>query len=156
MKLEKSEFTMFENGSLWFKGTLNSNQSYFKMNGTVFLCVNLTKTYTVLESRDNRRNTLHTITALTISGCALSLVSLLLLIISYSVLPDLRNLPGKIVLNIATSMFVYLLLFFFVNRNDRPIVCHAIAVSLHFFLLSMFCWMNVMAFDIHGTFTRKG
>ncbi|XP_031572058.1 adhesion G protein-coupled receptor E3-like [Actinia tenebrosa] len=157
IKLEKSEYRIFQNGSLLFRGTMHTDQSYSIINGTVSVCVNLTKNYTVLESRFGKSSKLlDPITGLSISGCALSLISLLLLIISYLVLPDLRNLPGKIVLNIAVSMFAYLLLFFFINRTERPLVCRAIAISLHFFFLSMFFWMNVMAFDIHSTFTRKG
>lgn len=157
IKLKKSEYEIFKNGLLWFRGRVYTNESYSIINGNVSVCVNLTKNYAMLESRSGAsRKSLDLISGLSITGCALSLLSLLLLIISYLVLPDLRNLPGKIVLCIAISMFAYLLLFFFINRNERPLVCRGIAVSLHFFFLSMFFWMNVMAFDIHGTFTRKG
>ena len=67
---------------------------------------------------------------------------------------ELRNLPGKIIINLTLSLIVYQSVFFLALKKDNQETCLAIAVLLHFFILSSFTWMNVMAYDVHRIFTN--
>ncbi|EDO34420.1 predicted protein [Nematostella vectensis] len=158
--LDEKEYKFLENGTILVEAHHRrySNSSYKIINGTLYVCTNFTQEYNVLPSGAGRGRThdLNALSALTIAGCALSMISLVVLIFSYAVLPELRNLPGRVVLSLAITMLLYHLLYFLVNQSDTRALCVAVAVSLHFALLSAFCWMNVLAFDVHHTFTKPG
>ena len=84
----------------------------------------------------------------------MSMLSLVLLLITYVLFAELRNVPGKIIINLAISLLLYQSVFFSAVKNDDPDTCFAVAVLLHFFVLSSFTWMNVMAYDVRRTFTN--
>ena len=53
-------------------------------------------------------------------------------------------------------MLSYHTVFLLTGQMNRPSLCTAVSVLLHYFLLSSFCWMSVMAFDVAKTFGTKG
>jgi len=120
--------------------------------------VNFSRNFTSTEKgRGNgykKRTTPASLQLLTLIGCVVSTISLILLIITYTLFTELRNLPGKIIINLAISLLLYQSVFFSAVKNEVPEVCLAIAVLLHFFVLSSFTWMNVMAYDVHRIFTN--
>lgn len=157
IKLLNNEYHVFHNGSLLYAKNLVPKHAYYTVNNSIYMCVNLTKNFTTLESRRSRQSHLdNVLSVITVIGFVLSILGLILLIISYVVLPELRNLPGKIIISLSATMLAYLVLYFFINQSHLRVMCYVVGIGLHFCLLSMFCWMNVMAFDIHYTFTRTG
>ena len=87
-------------------------------------------------------------------GSVVSIVSLVLLLVTYVLFAELRNLPGKIMLNLTISLLLYESVFLSAGKKDHQLVCLVVAVLFHLFALSSFTWMNVMAYDVHRTFTE--
>ncbi|CAM1291593.1 Uncharacterised protein g185 [Pycnogonum litorale] len=84
----------------------------------------------------------------------ISIVCLVLHITSYTIVPKLRNLPGKNLLSLSCSLLVAQCLFLFgIDNTHLDLFCSVIGVAMHFFFLAYFFWMNVMAFDICRTFS---
>ena len=89
-------------------------------------------------------------------GCIASMVSLILLLTTYTFFSELRNLPGRIIINLSLSLLFYQGVFLGAVKTGSNEQCKIIAVLLHFFVLCSFTWMNVMAYDMHKTFTSSG
>ena len=130
-------------------------------DNNLFLCVTLSKNTTVPIAAEQHSNGYKPAAAplqiMTSVGCIASMVSLILLLITYTFFSELRNLPGRIIINLSLSLLFYQGVFIgavkTVGSNEQ---CKIIAVLLHFFVLCSFTWMNVMAYDMHKTFTSSG
>ncbi|XP_064478716.1 uncharacterized protein LOC135392026 [Ornithodoros turicata] len=81
---------------------------------------------------------------------ALSTVCLLLLIVVYIALPQLRaRASGRAILCLAMSLALAQVLF--LVSNDLPpytTSCHLVAIVLHYCYLASFFWMNTLAIDV--------
>ena len=158
----KSEYVYYPNGTVFLKphGKMYPNTTFVISGSDLLLCVNFTRNFTKTKKERGHRLQIRLIPAslqyLTSIGAILSFVSLILLLLTYILFPELRNLPGKIVINLASSLLMYQLFFFLAVDTSNKVRCLAVAVLLHFFTLSSFAWMNVMAFDIHRVFTAEG
>ncbi|ELU00377.1 hypothetical protein CAPTEDRAFT_192473 [Capitella teleta] len=90
---------------------------------------------------------------LTLVGSALSIFGLLLLLLAYTCLPGLRNTPGKSLMSLAVSLLLAQALYASgLNLMQPRSLCVSMAMFVHFFFLSQFCWMNVLAFDVWRSF----
>ena len=161
ISFNKSDFERLPNGTVYIKphNKIYSNTSYTIRNDKLLLCVNFTRngTATVSErSIGKTKTTPASLQILTSIGCIVSVVSLVLLLITYILFAELRNLPGKIIINLALSLLAYQAMFFSAVKTPNQEQCLVIAVLLHLFVLSSFTWMNVMAYDVHRTFTASG
>ena len=97
---------------------------------------------------------LHRITSI---GMPLSMALLFFLLIVYLSFEELRNLPGKCVINLCGALLCYQALFLSTEKSTEvPILCQAVVILLHFFVRSAFSWMTVMAKDTASTFTTTG
>ncbi|KAL9971183.1 hypothetical protein ACROYT_G023676 [Oculina patagonica] len=157
----KTDYVQQSNGSIYLKlhNKIYSNTTYKIIDDRLLLCVNFTRSRNV--SRTENKFGKHKITKTPVSlqllsliGCIVSMVSLVLLLITYILFAELRNLPGKVIINLALSLLLYQSVFFSAVKTDDQDTCLAVAVLLHFFVLSSFTWMNVMAYDVHRTFTN--
>ncbi len=87
---------------------------------------------------------------------SLSCVALLLTISVYALVPQLRNVPGKIVMSLSLSLFAAFFILIVENvveaTNLPYAVCVALAVFMQYFFLAAFTWMFLMSFDIFLTF----
>ncbi|XP_044178131.1 LOW QUALITY PROTEIN: uncharacterized protein LOC122960179 [Acropora millepora] len=138
------------------------NSSYKIHANKLFLCVKFSRNATVLGV--NKQHSIGFIKPaaappqiMTSVGCMASMISLVLLLTTYTFFSELRNLPGRIIINLSLSLLFYQGVFFgavkTVSSNEQ---CKIIAILLHFFVLCSFTWMNVMAYDVHKTFTSSG
>ena len=94
---------------------------------------------------------------ITVIGTTLSIISLCFLLFIYLFFKELRNLPGKCLINICVALLSYQIIFFTVEKaNEVDALCKAVAISLHFFILAAFSWMSIMAFNTANAFTVKG
>ena len=148
----QSDYEQLPNGTVYIKphNKIYSKTSYTIYNDKLLLCGNFPRNAT------KTTDAYASLQILTFVGCTVSMVSLVLLLITYILFAELRNLPGKIIINLALSLLVYQAMFFSAVKTPNQEQCLVIAVLLHFFVLSSFTWMNVMAYDVHRTFTTSG
>ena len=93
----------------------------------------------------------------TFTGTLLSIISLCFLLCVYLCFKELRNLPGKCLISLSVALLCYqAVLLGGAKSQEVDTLCKAVAILLHFFLLTAFSWMSVMAFDTARTFTVKG
>ncbi|XP_068753665.1 adhesion G-protein coupled receptor G2-like [Montipora capricornis] len=92
---------------------------------------------------------------MTFAGCITSVVSLLLLLVKYALFSELRNLPGRIIINLSLSLLLYQGVFLLATKASSYQQCQVIAILLHYFVLCSFMWMNAMAYDVKKTFTSS-
>jgi len=155
----KTDYIQLPNGSVYLKphNKTYGNTTYTIHGNGLLLCGNFSRYFTRTENGSGngylRKKTPASLQLLTLIGCIVSIISLILLIFTYILFAELRNLPGKIIINLGLSLLLYQSVFFSAVKNDDQDVCLAIAVLLHFFVLSSFTWMNVMAYDVHRIFT---
>lgn len=63
-------------------------------------------------------------------------------------------LPKIVLLHLCVTLVISQVLFLVgINRTEVVGVCRGIAIALHYFLLSAFCWMLVEGYNIHESFT---
>ena len=158
VEMNIASITNFSNGSIWIplhKRLYNKENFAINDNGTsLLLCVDWPLP-PATETKSIHRET-KSIHILTYTGCTISMISLIFLLGIYIALPELRTLPGKNLISLSCAMLSYHVFFLLTGQTDKPKICLAIAVLLHYFLLSSFCWMGVMAFDAEKTFGAKG
>eukprot|EP00118_Oscarella_pearsei_P022572 m.263228 g.263228 ORF g.263228 m.263228 type:complete len:764 (+) comp40455_c0_seq11:720-3011(+) len=76
-----------------------------------------------------------------------------ILVITYLLFKDLRNLPGLCIMSYSLSLgssFIFIV--FGAGQTDNEAVCTAMGFLLHFFTLSHFTWSSVLAFNLLNTF----
>ncbi|XP_078372820.1 adhesion G protein-coupled receptor L4-like [Oculina patagonica] len=155
----KTDFVQLSNGSIYLKphNKLYNNMTYMLRDSKLLLCVNFSRNFSRTEKEGGKQTITKTpalLQLLSSIGCFVSMVSLVLLLITYIVFAELRNLTGKIIINLALSLLLYQSLFLSAVKTDDQDTCLAIAVLLHFFVLSFFTWMTVMAYDMRRIFTN--
>ena len=160
----ESDYVILPNGTVHVKPhhKVYGNASYKIHANKLFLCVKFSRNVTVLvvakqHSIGYIKPAAATLQIVTSVGCIASMVSLILLLTTYTFFSELRNLPGRIIINLSLSLLFYQGVFLgavkTVSSNEQ---CKIIAIFLHFFVLCSFTWMNVMAYDVHKTFTSSG
>ena len=156
IKINVSSVTLLPNGSVWIPvhKRVYSSESYFIHGSSLFLCMDLNRSYTDTEVFISTKIT--SLQILTYIGCTISMISLIFLLAIYTALPELRTLPGKNLISLSCAMLLYHIFFLLTGQTDKPYICVAVSVLLHYFLLSSFCWMGVMAFDVAKTFGSEG
>ena len=95
---------------------------------------------------------------LTYIGCSLSVIACVLLLVTYGLFKELRTLPSRIVMNLAVAIIVGNLLILLGGPVTAAFptieLCAAVAILLHYFLLSQFSWMSITSFEITRTFCQ--
>ena len=156
----ESDYERLSNGSIYLKlhDKIYNNNTFTIRGKRLFLCANFSRNFTTAEKGPEMwrklMKTRASLQLLTSIGSIVSMVALCFLLATYILFAELRNLPGKIIINLGISLLLYQSVYFSSVKNDDPDICLAVAVLLHFFILSSFAWMNVMAFDVHRTFTN--
>ena len=106
-------------------------------------------------SRDNPHDVIGRY--LTTIGLSLSVICLVLVIVTYLWFPKLRTVPGLVLLSLSLSLLAYqALLLATPSVTSYYQACKAIAVMLHFSILSAFAWMTIMSYDVTKTFAMQG
>ena len=156
MNISSVSLLRVSNDSIWIPlhKRMYNKERYAISGSSLFLCVDYKHVYPetiILFSME-----ITPLQILTYTGCAISMISLVFLLGIYIALPELRTLPGKNLISLSCVMLFYHIFFLLTGQTDKPNICMAISVLLHYFLLSSFCWMGVMAFDVQKTFGAKG
>ena len=122
VKLDISSVILLPNGSIWIplhKRTYN-NESYFINGSMVFVCVNFTRNFTETTRFIFEDQKLTGKQILTYVGCAISIISLILLLGVYIFFKELRTLPGKNLMSLSTAMLFYHTFFLMSGQTSRP------------------------------------
>ncbi|XP_068696015.1 uncharacterized protein [Montipora foliosa] len=157
----QSDYEQRPNGTVYIKP---HNKMYGKTWYTIrrkilLLCVNFSRNATVFSEQPSAgyltKTTPTSLQILTSAGCITSMASLLLLLATYTLFSELRNLPGRIIINLSLSLLLYQGVSLSAMKTSSRKQCQVIAVLLHYFFLCSFTWMNAMACDVHKTFTSS-
>lgn len=142
--LEKDEYVILLNGSLYRNGS-NTIYNFTTIDGKVAICISPSSTSGRIDVA---------LIVISYVGIGLSIVCLLLVLITYSLFKELRTLPGVNLMNLCLSLLVAHSLFMAAGVTRIRLLCRTIAVLLHYFYLSSFVWMSIIAFDTYRTFSR--
>ncbi|KAL4716664.1 hypothetical protein ACJJTC_004783 [Scirpophaga incertulas] len=85
----------------------------------------------------------------------ISCVFLILVLVVYALLPELRNLSGLTLMAYVTCLlfeFIFIICLQVWASEFEPPVCFAFTLLIYFFIISSFGWINVMSYDIWWTF----
>ncbi|XP_053398299.1 adhesion G-protein coupled receptor G2-like [Mercenaria mercenaria] len=89
-------------------------------------------------------------------GIICSIASLVLTLLVYIMLSELRNIPGKNLISLMIALLLAQLLFLCSNQAvDNYKACKALAIIIHYCFLASFSWMNVIAYDLFRTFSHS-
>ncbi|XP_013194893.1 G-protein coupled receptor Mth2 [Amyelois transitella] len=87
------------------------------------------------------------------TGMIISCVFLILVLIVYSLLRELRNLCGKVLMAYVASLLMAFMLLVVIQQNELDVnYCLGLTLSVYYSFIASFCWMNVMSYDIWWTF----
>ena len=159
--LNFTDFLMYGNRSIFVysEQRMYNELEYFINGSVVVICSELSSNFTVSR---NVSSIIYIFKFdkgqyyVSLVGLIISITALFILLVIYSILPPLRNIPGKCLMSLAASVLLAQLLFVAgVSRTEVFEVCVSIAVLMHYSFLAGFFWMNVMAFDIWKTFGTK-
>ncbi|XP_078620666.1 uncharacterized protein LOC144887358 isoform X2 [Branchiostoma floridae x Branchiostoma japonicum] len=89
-------------------------------------------------------------------GIALSITGLVLTLITYLVFKQLRQTrPQHILINLCVALLATLIIFLAgISAISSPVGCTVVAFLLHYFLLAVFMWMAVEAFNMYLAFVK--
>ena len=148
---EKDEVS-FLNNSMYVKNTsLAFEQTEYEMTGSkIFVCTDKLANPTYLRFFNYSK--LQRILSI-VTSC-ISLVCLLSICVMHVLFPKLRNNHGLNLFALSTSMLLVQIMLLFENVPAGDI-CLFYAVCLHFLVLNMFVWMNVIGIDMAITFHSK-
>ncbi|XP_041477453.1 G-protein coupled receptor Mth2-like [Lytechinus variegatus] len=132
-----------KNGMIWvrYRGfTLEPNQYSLAENNSIRIC-EIPEDFIFTEAQIMVRRVFFT----------LNFTAMLLTFVTYSIFSTLRTLPGLCIMTVAmTFMVVY------APINDVVMehywFCKIAAILSHYFLLSAFVWMNILAWNLVRTF----
>nr|AEK99382.1 lipoprotein receptor [Callinectes sapidus] len=84
---------------------------------------------------------------ISIIGCVLSITSLLMVLVTFSLFKKWRRrLGNQILVSLACAIMISFVVFLTgIQQTMNPIMCRAVAVTLHYFILASFGWMLVEA-----------
>ena len=158
IELNSSEIVLLPNDTLWVPiHSKGYNRTDYFMNGSsVFLCTDFASNYSKRGTIVKRSYVVSPLQIITYTGCSVSVLSLLILLVVYCAFKELRTLPGKNLINLSFAMIFYHIFLFVAGLRNIQLLCTAIAILLHYFLLCSFAWMGVMAFDVAKTFVFHG
>ena len=96
--------------------------------------------------------------SITFISFLLSILFLTFLLVTYILFPQLRTLPGKNLINFAASLFFFQIFWLPSSstevRSDKP-TCMAMAIMEHYFLMTTFVSMSVIAFHTCKVFAKS-
>ena len=142
-------------GSIKIKktGKILESNDFRWVNRTLYVCSELF--LKLFRNKTKLLQDLYLQGYLTIIGQTLSMFGLGSTILVYGLLPSLRTVPGRALMNLCIALFLAQLLFqTSAYLTIWPVVCHVVGALQHFAWLSSFSWMTCLAGDIAKTFSR--
>ena len=161
-----NEFRLLTNKSVLIIShqTTYNNDSYILINQTLILCANFSRNYTITTTtakdenfygQKTSQNHSFTLRVITYVGFSLSIISLIILLVTYFLFAELRTYPGKAVMHLSCAMIVMQSAYFAADPDVvSSAVCAVMGALLHYSILAVFLWMSAIAYNTHKTFSR--
>ena len=147
LRLQRNEYTIFSNGTLYRNASRKTYDidTYVTRNNTAWVCEN-----------DNRQSNVRASSSdveviLTHVGLSLSIFCLIVTLFTYSLFAELRTLFGVNLINLCVSLLFQKSLYFLTGQTQNPVGCGIVAAMIHYFILTSFSWMSIIAFDAKRT-----
>ncbi|KAG7176339.1 G-protein coupled receptor Mth2-like 5 [Homarus americanus] len=143
--LSDNEFMLYENGTVFVEAydRIYRVEEYEVNEGHILVCLPQTS----IEKFSQLMGWV------SLAGLGLSCVCLLLHLVVFVLVSDLRNLPGMNLASLCLALLIsYISFITNVFAKPSPSGCIALAAVMYYFFLSSFTWMNTVAFDIWYTF----
>ncbi|XP_020912909.2 uncharacterized protein LOC110250642 [Exaiptasia diaphana] len=147
--MEKEEFTVLRNRSVFINASkiMYAITEQFWQNRSLFVCENFSNRHSMIE-KDERVSSI-----LTLACMLMSIIGLLFVLVTYTLFAELRTTPGMNLINLSVAILLAQVLWIVGTwQTDKPMVCTAIAVLLHYFFLASFMWTSIIAFDTWRAF----
>ncbi|XP_039873809.1 adhesion G-protein coupled receptor G6 isoform X5 [Simochromis diagramma] len=135
----------------WSKEGCKKNSTESTANKTVCLCDHLTHFGVLLDisqtspSIDEKNNNI--LTFISYIGCGISAIFSAATLLTYIAFEKLRrDYPSKILMNLSTSLLFLNMVFLldsWLSTMEKDGLCKAVAIFLHYFLLTSFTWMGL-------------
>jgi hypothetical protein len=158
--IEDSEFKFSNNTKvITFRDIIFNDTEYWKNGTDVFVCLERLN----ISARNNSSKVRNLYpyspveSYVSFIGLVLSITASLVTLAVYIMFPQqLLNTPGKNVMCLTIALAVSQVLFLVASEVvSLHYLCVTFAILMHYFFLSSFCWMNVIAFDLWVTFSHK-
>ncbi|XP_066919637.1 adhesion G-protein coupled receptor G2-like [Clytia hemisphaerica] len=117
-------------------------------------CDHLTNFALIINSDQEFYNP-YAIQIVTYVGCGISIASLFVTLLVYVFFSKInRKLAPKLLICLSSSLLILLIIFIIgAERNAKTYhVCQLMAVLIHYFTLSTFCWMACESFNLYRNF----
>ena len=160
-----NEFRLLSNKSVLIIShqTTCNNDSYILINQTLILCANFSRNYTIstktakdknFYGQKTSQNHSFTLRVITYVGFSLSIISLIILLVTYFLFAELRTYPGKAVMHLSCAIIVMQSAYFAADPDVvSSAVCAVMGALLHYSILAVFLWMSAIAYNTHKTFS---
>ncbi|XP_023242319.1 latrophilin receptor-like protein A [Centruroides sculpturatus] len=91
----------------------------------------------------------------TVIGLSMSLVCLFLHFVSFLLVPEMKNLPGKNLASLSLSLFMSNLVFL-IGRIGYSYTwtCYPLGLANYYFMMSSFFWINSISFNVFRSFRQ--
>ena len=149
LRLDRNEYNHFRDSIRFLKSDLTINESLlYYIENKVYIC---SKHYIIknTSAKDDRFDEIEKY--ITLIGMSLSIIALIVTFCVYVSFHSLCNVPGKMSINLVTSILLADLLFVSKHFNVN---CTIVAVCMHYAYLVSFFWMNALSFDAWNTFSK--
>ena len=147
--LNSTEYERVDNHTILYQGRPVEIVTRDHLDRPV-ICINLTNNGTLLVNGTHLATPL-VFVVLTYIGSSLSILGSTAILLTYSIFREFRSLPSKILMNLATAFLVSDLLVLLYGASSAALFTRegtaTMATLLHFFMLSRFSWMSLMAFE---------
>ena len=147
--LNSTEYERVDNHTILYQGRPVKIVTRDHLDRPV-ICINLTNNGTLLVN-GTRLATPLAFVVLTYIGSSLSILGSTAILLTYSIFRELRSLPSMILMNLAAAFLVSNLLVLLYGASSVALFTRegtaTMAILLHFFMLSRFSWMSLMAFE---------
>ena len=124
------------------------------INDTIWVCTNFSSHYAEETFTDGTTEDDIILVVLTYVGLSLSILSFLLVLVTYSLFKELRTLPGINLMNLSLAHLLVDFLYLATGYIRVNIACVTIAIFLHYFFLVSFMWMSIIAFETWQVFSK--
>ena len=158
IRLTEDEYVFLTNGSLYrnVSRELLEQESFLWINDTIWVCTQFSShnksSMSVGPPRKTDSNTV--LVVLTYGGLSLSIISFVLVLLTYSLFKELRTVPGINLMNLSLSQLLVDLVFLATGYVEAKFACIIIAILLHYFFLVSFTWMSVISFETWNIFSK--
>ena len=155
------EYAILDRMNIYVKKTSSSyNYGEYKIfsNKSVEICMRkYMRGDIITESRKTIRGN-EVLGYLTLIFFLLSILSLVFLLVTYIIFPNLRTLPGKNLMNFAASLLLFMIFWLpsdYIEVRLNKKTCMAVAIIEHYSLIALFVSKSVIAFHTFKVFARN-